>query len=114
MQSTILGDSEASGPLSKEAINVGVVTWGGYIGGQYFNEGFKANSQSRFLKEYGFPVEFKILDDVPVSREAWKKDAVNLLWCTIDALPTEIAGLADYDPVVVFQADWSRGEKMRW
>jgi len=102
-------ESEASGPLSKEAINVGVVTWGGYIGGQYFNEGFKANSQSRFLKEYGFPVEFKILDDVPVSREAWKKDAVNLLWCTIDALPTEIAGLADYDPVVVFQADWSRG-----
>ena len=36
-------------------------------------------------------------------------DELNLLWCTIDALPTEIAGLVDYDPVVVFQADWSRG-----
>lgn len=93
----------------KDAVKVGVVTWGGYAGGQYFNEGFKANSRSRFVQEYGFPVDFKILDDVPVSREAWKNDEVNLLWCTIDALPTEIAGLSDFDPVVVFQADWSRG-----
>jgi NitT/TauT family transport system substrate-binding protein len=95
--------------LQKDAIRVGVVTWGGYVGGQYFNEGFKANKNSRYYKDYGFPVDFKILDDVPVSREAWKNDEVHLLWCTIDALPTEIAGLADFDPVVVFQADWSRG-----
>jgi len=93
----------------KDAVKVGVVTWGGYAGGQYFNEGFKANSRSRFIQDYGFPVDFKILDDVPVSREAWKNDEVNLLWCTVDALPTEIAGLSDFDPVVVFQADWSRG-----
>ncbi len=99
----------SGGRLSKEAIKVGVVTWGGYVGGQYFNEGFEANTASRFYREYGFPVEFRILDDVPVSREAWKNDEVHLLWCTIDALPTEIGGLADYDPVVVFQADWSRG-----
>ncbi len=101
-------NTSASGQF-KDAVKVGVVTWGGYAGGQYFNEGFKANSRSRFVQEYGFPVDFKILDDVPVSREAWKNDEVNLLWCTIDALPTEIAGLADFDPVVVFQSDWSRG-----
>lgn len=102
------GSTSSSGAF-KDAIKVGVVTWGGYAGGQYFNEGFKANSRSRFVTDYGFPVEFKILDDVPVSREAWKNDDVNLLWCTVDALPTEISGLADFDPVVVFQADWSRG-----
>ena len=100
---------QSNNSLSKDAIKVGVVTWGGYAGGEYFNEGFKANTNSRYYKEYGFPVEFKILDDVPVSREAWKKDDVNLLWCTIDALPTEIGGLSDFDPVVVFQSDWSRG-----
>ncbi len=101
--------NSGSNELSRDAVKVGVVTWGGYAGGEYFNEGFKANTNSRYYKEYGFPVEFKILDDVPVSREAWKNDEVNLLWCTIDALPTEIAGLTDYDPVVVFQSDWSRG-----
>ncbi|MBK7341000.1 MAG: OmpA family protein [Saprospiraceae bacterium] len=101
--------TSGSSSLSKQAVKVGVVTWGGYAGGEYFNEGFKANTDSRYYKEYGFPVEFKILDDVPVSREAFRNDEVNLLWCTIDALPTEIAGLADFDPVVVFQSDWSRG-----
>lgn len=90
-------------------IRVGVVTWGGYAGGQYFNEGFAANTDSRFYKDYGFKVEFKILDDPTASRAAWKNDEVQLLWATVDALPTEMPGLADYDPKVVFQSDWSRG-----
>ncbi len=100
-----------SGKSEKDAgtISVGVVTWGGYAGGQYFNEGFEANSQSRFFKDYGFKVEYKILDDPTASRNAWKNDEVQLLWATVDALPTEMPGLAAYEPVVVFQADWSRG-----
>lgn len=90
-------------------IKVCVVTWGGYAGGQYFNNGFKANSESRFLKEYGFNVEFKVLDDFVASREAWKAGEVDLLWATIDAFPTEVANLKEFEPQVVFQADWSRG-----
>jgi NitT/TauT family transport system substrate-binding protein len=97
------------GSSSADAIRVGVVTWGGYIGGQYFNEGFEANTTSRFYKDYGFKVEFKILDDPTASRTAWKNGEVDLLWATIDALPTEMSALAQYDPKVVFQADWSRG-----
>ena len=38
------GSSNSTGAF-KDAIKVGVVTWGGYAGGQYFNEGFKANSR---------------------------------------------------------------------
>ena len=78
-------------------------------GGQYFNKGFKASTQSRFYKDYGFKVEFKVLDDFEASRNAFRADEVNLLWATIDAFPTEINGLRDFDPVVVWQADWSRG-----
>lgn len=92
-----------------DVIGIGVVTWGGYAGGQYFNEGFAANTESRFYKDYGFQVDFKVLDDFDASRAAWKRDEVQLLWCTIDAFPTEVNGLKDFDPVVVFQADWSRG-----
>ena len=92
-----------------DVVKIGVVTWGGYAGGQYFNEGFKANTNSRFYKDYGFEVDFKVLDDFDASRAAWKRDEVNLLWATIDAFPTEVNALADFDPVVVFQADWSRG-----
>ncbi|MBR9921665.1 MAG: OmpA family protein [Bacteroidetes bacterium] len=92
-----------------DVISVGVVTWGGYAGGQYFNEGFEANTDSRFYQDYGFQVEFNVLDDFDASRAAWKRDEVQLLWCTIDAFPTEVNALRDFDPVVVWQADWSRG-----
>lgn len=106
---TEASDSGSGSKPDENTIGVGVVTWGGYAGGQYFNEGFEANERSRFFKDYGFKVDFKILDDPTASRNAWKNDEVNLLWATVDALPTEMPGLADYDPVVVFQADWSRG-----
>ena len=93
-----------------DIIKIGVVTWGGYAAGQYFNEGFEASKASRFYKDYGFQVEFVVLDDFVPSRAAWKTDNVDLLWATIDAFPTEAGGdLAQFDPVVLFQADWSRG-----
>lgn len=107
----IIPSEETSGSDLKgeDIINIGVVTWGGYAGGQYFNEGFDANEESRFYKDYGLKVNFKVLDDFDASREAFKADEVNLLWATIDAFPTEVEGLKDYEPQVVFQADWSRG-----
>ena len=55
--------STSGSNTSKDIIKIGVVTWGGYAGGQYFNEGFEANKNSRFYKDYGFQVEFKVLDD---------------------------------------------------
>jgi NitT/TauT family transport system substrate-binding protein len=105
-------DSQAGGGGSgapSDAIKIGVVTWGGYAGGQYFNEGFKANKNSRFFKDYGFQVDFKVLDDFNASRDAFKRGDVDLLWATIDAFPTEAGAMSDIEPQVVFQADWSRG-----
>ena len=101
--------SNTSTSSSGDAIKVGVVTWGGYAGGQYFNEGFEATKNSRFYKDYGFQVEFKVLDDFDASRNAFRAGEVDLLWATIDAFPTEVNALSNVDPVVVFQADWSRG-----
>ncbi len=98
-----------SGIPSEDIIKVGVVTWAGYAAGQYFNEGFEPSKQSRFYKDYGFALEFKVLDDFVASREAWKSNDVDLLWQTVDAFPTESGALTSFNPVVLFQADWSRG-----
>jgi len=108
-RSTSSSTSRSSSSSDDDIIKIGVVTWGGYAGGQYFNEGFQANERSRFYRDYGFKVQFEILDDFAASRNAFKNDDVNLLWATIDAFPTEVNGLSDFDPVVLFQADWSRG-----
>jgi NitT/TauT family transport system substrate-binding protein len=93
----------------ESVIKVGVVTWGGYAGGQYFNEGFKASKESRFFKDYGLLVEFKLLDDFNDCRNAWKSDNIDLMWATVDAFTTEIEGLKEFEPQIVFQSDWSRG-----
>ena len=105
----VTNDKNKSSGSDGETINVGVVTWGGYAGGQYFNEGFEANTKSRFYKDYGFKVNFEVIDDFDASRDAFKNGSIDLMWATIDAFPTEVEGLAQYDPQVVFQADWSRG-----
>lgn len=102
-------DNADGGSAPSDAIKIGVVTWGGYAGGQYFNEGFKANTNSRFYKDYGFQVDFKVLDDFVASRDAFKRGDIDLLWATIDAFPTEAGEMADIQPQVVLQADWSRG-----
>ena len=93
---------------SDDVIDIGVVTWGGYAAGQYWNKSFDANTQSNFYKDYGFKVKFHLLDDFDASRDAYRTGNVDLLWATIDAFPTE-AGSLPGDPQVVFQADWSRG-----
>ena len=92
----------------RNTINVCVVTWGGYAGGQYFNEGFVATKESRFYKDYGITVEFKLIDDYDASRNAWKGDQCQLLWTTADSFPIEAASMAEYSPQILFQSDWSR------
>ena len=52
--------SSTSGPRDPNTLRVQLVTWGGYAPGLYFNEGPTANEQSRFFKDYGFKVEFKV------------------------------------------------------
>lgn len=98
----------SSGSLGRP-LRVGVVTWGGYAGGEWFNRGFKPNPDSLFTKRYGMDVEFVLLDDYNLSRDAWKSDKVDLLWSTADSFVTESKGLSSFNPKVVFQADWSRG-----
>ncbi len=96
-------------PKDTKLYNVCVVTWGGYAGGQYFNKGFNANAESRYYKDYGFLVNFTVIDDFATSRDAFKAGKCNLLWVTVDSFPTEVEALAKVEPIFLFQADWSRG-----
>lgn len=102
-------DKSGGDRVDSTPINVCVVTWGGYAGGQYFNNGFKASKDSRYFKEYGIQVAFLVIDDYQNSRDAWKADKCDLLWTTADSFPTEAAALKSFAPQILFQADWSRG-----
>ena len=95
-----------------DVIRIGVVTWPGYAGGQYMNNGFKATTDCRLFKDYGIQAEFVVLDDFLASRKAFENGQIDLLWCTVDALPTELGAkgtMLAQAPKLVFQVDWSRG-----
>ena len=96
----------------KELENVLVVqvkNTGGFVPGIFFNNGWDANEESRFFKEYGLKVKFE-LSDFEESRKSWKANEIDLISQTVDALPTEIEDLATYNPQVIMQLDWSRGD----
>ena len=97
------------GPNGEPLIKVSVNTWGGFAGGWLYNEGFASSEKSRFFKEQGILVDFKLQDDFNASRESWKAGEVDLLWSTIDCFTIESEALKEYEPVVLFQVDWSRG-----
>jgi len=108
------GDSGKSTPGINRPIKVGIVTWGGYAGGIYANNGFKANKDSIYWKEYGIEVELRVIDDYPASRTAFKqggdKDGgVDIMWGTVDSYALEYESIKDLDPKVIMQYDWSRG-----
>lgn len=93
----------------EKPIRVGVNTWPGYIGGQYFNNGFKASKESEFYKQYGILVEFVVIDDFEASRAAFKSGDIDMCWTTADVFGAESKGLESFEPKIFYQIDWSRG-----
>jgi len=95
-----------------DVLNVAVVTWPGYAGGQYFNKGFNSSDASMYTVDYGLEVNFKVMDNVAASRAAFLNGDIDILWATVDALPTEFSEggtMAASQPKIFMQSDWSRG-----
>lgn len=94
-----------------DVLKVQLVTWGGYAPGLYFNEGAQANTRSRFYKDYGFKVDFKVENDLINALNAWIAGEYDVLVQTADAFPLYTApdDINAVGPTVFMQCDWSRG-----
>lgn len=94
-------------------IRVAIVTWGGYAGGIYANDGFAPNKNSVFYKDFGVEVELLVIDDFEKSRDAFRvggdRGGVDIMWSTVDAYALEYGGLQKLAPRAILQYDWSRG-----
>lgn len=98
---------------SEPDITLGVNTWTGFAPIVWLNGGsLEPNKESRLYKEYGIELRVKILDVFDDSRNSFKSDEVNVVYCTVDALPVEMgaqAGMAELEAQLFGQVDWSRG-----
>ena len=95
-------------------IRVAIVTWGGYTGGLYANGGLETTAESLYATKYNLDIEFVVVDDYPLTRDAFKAGGdvaggVDIMWGTVDSYALEYDTLSAYDPKVVLQYDWSRG-----
>lgn len=94
-----------------DVLTVQLVTWGGYAPGIWFNDGYEANTRSRFYKDYGLKVRFVKKDDLMAALNAWIAGEYDILVQTADAFPlyTFPDDLKEFEPQVFMQVDWSRG-----
>lgn len=94
-----------------DVLRVQLVTWGGYAPGLYYNEGAIANTRSRFFKDYGFKVDFKVENDLINALNGWIAGEYDVLVQTMDAFPLYTApeDINSFGPKAFMQCDWSRG-----
>ncbi len=95
----------------ENTLKVQLVSWGGYAPGLYFNEGAQANERSRFYKDYGIKVDFRLENDLLNAMDAWIADEYDIIVQTADAFPlyTAPAEINALKPKAFIQVDWSRG-----
>lgn len=103
--------SKGSTERDPNTLRVQLVTWGGYAPGLYFNEGAAANTRSRFYKDYGIKVDFKVENDLINALNAWIAGEYDVLVQTADAFPLYTApdDINELGPKAFMQVDWSRG-----
>ncbi len=104
-------NASTSSRSDDNTLRVQLVTWGGYAPGLYFNEGAAANERSRFFKDYGFKVDFKLENDLINALNAWIAGEYDVIVQTADAFPlyTSPGDINAYKPKAFMQVDWSRG-----
>ncbi len=66
-------------------------TFPGMEGILYMNGGMEPNTESRLYKEFGIKLQIKKMDVVADTRDGLKAKALDLVYCTTDALPIEMS-----------------------
>lgn len=87
-------------------------TFVGAAGIVYMNGGMEPNEESRLFKEYGIKLQIKQVDVVSDTRDALKTGAIDLAYCTVDALSTEMgsgSSLLELNTKLIAKINESRG-----
>ncbi|MCD8043552.1 MAG: phosphate ABC transporter substrate-binding/OmpA family protein [Tannerellaceae bacterium] len=89
---------------------IGVNTYAGFAPIVWINGGLKPNDESIITKEYGIKLNIVIQDDFIAGRNGLKKGEIDMIYCTVDALPTEMSESSDMTDMRHFMLlNWSRG-----
>lgn len=106
------GKSITVGKKSKKSdyITVGTNTYAGFLPFMYLNNGLEPNEDCILYKEYGLKMKVVIQDDFQAGRMAFKNGNIDVIYCTVDAIPVEMGEGSEMTDARVFNlSNWSRG-----
>ena len=91
-------------------ITVGTNTYAGFLPFMYLNSGLEPNEDCILYKEYGLKMKVVIQDDFQAGRAAFKNGSIDVIYCTVDAIPVEMGEGSEMTDARVFNlSNWSRG-----
>ena len=91
-------------------ITVGTNTYAGFLPFMYLNNGLEPNEDCILYKEYGLKMKVVIQDDFQAGRMAFKNGNIDVIYCTVDAIPVEMGEGSEMTDARVFNlSNWSRG-----
>jgi len=96
----------------KPDLTLGINTWSGFAPIVWLNGGLEPNENSELYQKYGIKLQIKINDVFDDSRNNFKTDNYDLVYCTADVLPIEMgqgSGMVEAEAKLFLQVDWSRG-----
>ena len=96
----------------KDVITIGVNTFCGFMPMMLLNNGLEPNEDCILYKNYGIKAKIVIQDNFEAGRQAFLNDDINLIYCTVDALPTEMSESSEMAKAGVKYiniSNWSRG-----
>ena len=86
------GKEISLGKRSKKVdyITVGTNTYAGFLPFMYLNNGLEPNEDCILYKEYGLKMKVVVQDDFQAGRMAFKNGNIDVIYCTVDAIPVEM------------------------
>lgn len=95
--------------INARSLQVVIPTWAGFMGAIMYNDGFVKNHHTSLYKEYNRLLRFELNDSVEDTCQSMIAGEADMVWATMDRLPSVLYKLKDRDPRVVFLASWSMG-----
>ncbi|MGH1433980.1 MAG: TIR domain-containing protein [Lewinella sp.] len=95
--------------INVRSINFVIPTWVGFMGGIMYNNGFVRSRQTPLYKSFKRGVRYELSDNVEETCRLMKAGEADLIWATLDRLPSVLFKLKEKNPRVIAQVSWSNG-----
>jgi hypothetical protein len=86
-----------------------IPTWVGFMGGIMYNNGFVRSRHTPLYKTFKRSLRFELSDNVEQTCRLMEAGEADMIWATLDRLPSVLYKLKELEPRVIAQVSWSNG-----